>query len=448
MLESATKGRPSSAQTHLKITQNTALLSSPPWWQMFKDTTLNEQISRATSASPSIEQARQRLKAARALAHSTVAGFRPNAGLAGLAQAGTAKGVKDDISRRPVQLNLELGWDVALFGEDKLAQRSADLSAEMAATDLEAAQLAIAAEVASRYMHLRALQQRRLDAAALAELWSKTHRLANAKVRAGLETGMEAEIMGAMPLAAQQEKQRLDNAIADVIQQLAVLQGTTTTDPALSIVGAQPVLSTLAATQRPADGLRLRPDVRRAELAVLQAGVDLGIAQADLYPKLRLSGMIGLGTPVSGSLFGLMGGPSLQLPIFDQGKRQDVVAARRAQLDETIAAYKQTVLVAYEEASSALRAVQTARQNSAQLRAAYQGAVHAQSAADSLLREGLMDASKSTARHIAAIDLHGQWIDSIESEAQAMIVLIKASGGMPPPAQPSPPAFTPQKRSR
>ncbi|WP_456256904.1 hypothetical protein, partial [Campylobacter jejuni] len=82
------------------------------------------------------------------------AGYRPEVGTVALANASTGSRVNNDFTRRPLQLNLEVGWEAALFGQDKQTQRSADLTTEMASEDLAAARLAVAAEIAASYVHL------------------------------------------------------------------------------------------------------------------------------------------------------------------------------------------------------------------------------------------------------------------------------------------------------
>ncbi|ALN71873.1 TolC family protein [Aureimonas sp. AU20] len=405
--------------------------SGKPWWRAFSDPTLDAMLERSARDNPTLEQAARRLEAARALARSAASGFDPSAGLSGLANAGTGKATQDDLFRRPAQLNLEMGWDIALFGQDAKARRTADLGVEMAATDLEAARLAIAAQVASTYTRLRALQRHRRDTDEMIALLTKSQALADTKMRSGLATHAEGDTLRLRVAAASQARQQLETAIADAGQQIATLQGLSVPDPVLWRPAPQPVASAFDIRSRPADLLRRRPDVRRAELAVLQAGADLGMARTDLYPKLHLSGMIGLGTPVAGSLFGLLGGPSVQLPIFDAGRRRDVVAARAAQLEEARASYKQAVLAAYDEASSALRGLDAARENTRRLRASDKLAARSQGSADLLLRAGLSDALGVVASGLARLDLRGQLVDAVADEAEALIRVVKATGGSP-----------------
>lgn len=412
--------------------------SGANWWRAFKDPILDQLLSRTAQGNLTLVQAQQRLIAARALAHSEISSYSPNVGLTGLAQAGTGKSIRNDLNRRPLQLNMEMGWEVALFGEDKLKQQAADQGASMAGEDLEAARLAVMTDTASAYVRLRSLQKKSENARLAIKLLSRGELLATSRARNGLDTGLQVDAQTSRLRAAEVERARLDAAVADVMQQIATLEGNATPDPALAAARPQPQAPAFQTSNHPADLLRRRPDVRRAELAVLQAGAELGLAQADLYPKLHLSGMVGIGTPVSGNIFGLMGGPSLQIPLLDRGKRRDVIAARQALLEDAMAAYRQSVLLAYEEASTALSALQVARQNVVRAQNDLAAAKRAQGAADLLLREGLSDASGSVADHLTVLDKDTELAQALEDDALAQIALIKAMAGESTPVSAAP----------
>ncbi|MFD1747337.1 TolC family protein [Rhizobium helianthi] len=399
------------------------------WWQTLNDPTLNEIVLRVRRGNLTVAQARERLVAASALARSAASAYRPGLSLSGAATASTSKVEAQDISRRPAQINLETGWEISLFGQDGMTRQSADMDAAMAAADLDAASLSVIAEAAKSYVRLRALQQERRDAELRISVQAKASKIANTLSQSGLGTKLAAQLSTDDVLAATEQKRLLDNAIADEIQSIAILQGSREGDVALSAIGPQPSLGRDLAMEVPADLLRRRADVRRAEFAVLKAAAEVGIAKADLYPKLHLSGMIGFGSPVSGSLFGLMGGPSLQLPIFDQGKRRDIVEARAAQLREATSAYRQAVLVAYGEASTALRALHAARQSTARARSDFATASKAQAAAELMSREGLADAAKVLDRQLITVERRKQITEAVAREAEAFIAFVKATGG-------------------
>lgn len=139
--------------------------------------------------------------------------------------------------------------------------------------------------------------------------------------------------------------------------------------------------------------------------------------------------MIGFGSPVSGSLFGVMGGPSLQIPIFDYGKRHDIVEARKAQMREAISAYHQAILIAHGEASAALRALSLARQETLRANAAHATAKKSVAAAELLARQGLSDQSVLAARQINTAETGRILIEAIKEEAEALVAFARATGG-------------------
>ncbi len=407
-------------------------LSTSSWWDGFHDKTLSSLISRAENMNLTIALAGQNLTAARALAHSAMAAYHPDASLSGLANASTGSRIKDDFTRRPVQLNVEASWEIPLFGQDRQTQATADLAVAMAAQDVAAARVAVTAEIAGDYVHLRALQKRRFDTAELISLLERSSKLAGVKEQAGLATSIENESLRAGLDTAKSTLLALDNDIASTRQQIATLLGSANTDPALLRAEPQPVATVGMAEGRPADLLRLRPDVLRAEFAVAQAGAQVGLAKSDLYPKLRLSGTIGIGPRVSSSLLGVLGGPSLQLPIFDYGRRKDVVAAREAEFRQAVLAYRQVVLLAYEESSQALRELNAARANTALLQSRLQRLSKLKASTDILVREGLADTSKSFEGAINLLELRSSLTQSIENEARAAIAFYKATRGVRP----------------
>ncbi|RKD67610.1 NodT family efflux transporter outer membrane factor (OMF) lipoprotein [Rhizobium sp. WW_1] len=413
-----------------------ATFNGTTWWEGFHDKTLSSLVSRAGSSNLTIAQAEQNLLAARALGHSAIAGYRPEVGTVALANASTGSRVNNDFTRRPLQLNLEVGWEAALFGQDKQTQRSADLTTEMASEDLAAARLAVAAEIAASYVHLRALQQRHADTVETIALLQKNSELADVRERVGLSTAIETEPQKSGIETAKSRLADLENEINTSAQQIATLQGSATPAASLLKPQPQPIAPARLMSGRPADLLRSRPDVRRAELAVAQAGAQVGLARSELYPKLRLSGTIGIGAPIDSSLFGASGGPSLQIPIFDLGKRKDVVTASEAKFREAGFAYRQTVLVAYEEASRALREFNAAQRKTAQLKSKLKRVTTVRNGADILVREGLEDRSKSIRGALDVLELRASLTDSIEDEARAFIAFYKATGAAEQAARP------------
>lgn len=394
----------------------------------FGDQRLNLILKQALVSNLSIDQARSRLVAARALANSSISSFVPDANIAGSASAGSEHERQNDLSRRPLQLNLETGWEIPLFRQARNTALSADLVSAMAETDVDAARLAVTAEIAASYVHLRARQHNRRNVEQIASILEKRLRIAKARKANGLAT---TDLVSEATLRlqdAQAKELMLDNAIGTITQELATLQGTAFPDPSLLVIEPQPTVTSKMVRSGPSDVIRSRPDVRRAEFAALQAGAEVGLAQADLYPRLRLSGMIGVGSRVDGSLLGFTGGPSLSMPVFDLGKRRDVVTARQAQFQEALSAYRNAVLLAFEEVSGAARSYEDAATRTALATTQVRAAKSQVARTGTLATEGLTESGAYLESQLSYLEAQNRLVDCVEEQSLALIAFYKAAG--------------------
>ncbi|MFJ0747588.1 TolC family protein, partial [Bordetella bronchiseptica] len=146
----------------------------------------------------------------------------------------------------------------------------------------------------------------------------------------------------------------------------------------------------------PSELARRRPDIRAAEARLHQATARIGLAQADLYPSIRLGARFGYESYESGK-FGDWGsrtwsiGPSLDLPIFDSGRRRSVVTLRELQQQEAAVAYQQTVLRAWHEVDDALSGYRAEQLQYARLREKAESAAQARAWAQARYLGGLTD---------------------------------------------------------
>ncbi|WP_081434062.1 efflux transporter outer membrane subunit [Azorhizobium caulinodans] len=404
------------------------------WWRTFRDPALSRLVDQAMDQNLSVAQARARLTAARAQAAAANTLFLPTAGAGGTAIATTNPSETDDPLRRPLMAGFDMSWDVGLFGLAENANRSATASAAIVAADLESVQISVTAEVARAYIMLRAVQQQHVIARAALEARRKRSDLVQTRIRTGLAAlGEEAE--AALALAeAKAELADLDARAASLRLQIATLLGSATPDPALETAGPQPMPAEGLPASHPADLLRARPDVRAAEQRVLRASAEAGIALSDLYPKLRLVGTIGAGAPFTNSAFGVAGGPVLQIPLLDYGRREANLTARKAQVEEAEAAYRQTVLDAYKEASDALAALSASRKAVTGQKAAVAAAAQTERSARVLSSEGLADRARLWEAETALLDRRRRLVQAQEVEAVALVALYKALGGAAPVA--------------
>lgn len=398
------------------------------WWRRFHDPVLERLVEQARRQNLSIAQARARLVAARGLAEAAPSLFLPTVGGSGQAVAGTSREPIDDPLRRPLMAGFDMSWDAGLFGLAASTSRVADASAAIADDELDAVRIAVTAEVAATYVGLRSAQRQREVTAALVAAQERRAQFARTRARSGLATPGE-DIEGATSLAeARAQLAQLEARETAQRQQIATLLGASVPDADLFAPGSQPVSRDTPASGRPADLVRARPDVRAAEQRVLKAAAEIGIAKADLYPRLRLGGTIGVGGPSVAAPFGLAGGPSIQLPLFDYGRRQAALHARRALLDAALAGYRQTVLAAYQEAATALAHWRAARDGAARQATAIDAQRLSAQRMRVLRREGLAEAARLAEADVGLLLAQRRLASAREAEALALVALYKALG--------------------
>jgi outer membrane protein TolC len=231
-------------------------------------------------------------------------------------------------------------------------------------------------------------------------------------------------------------------------QQMAVLLGESDAGKVTiaSSVGEHDAsqLDAFAVASAPADLLRTRPEIRRAELLILKAAGELGIARADLYPRLALGGSLTYASRVVGhtrladtdSIVTL--GPLIDVPIFDWGRRRAVVSARDAELEAAVAGYREAVLEGVAEAETAMARLEQERRRAGDLERAAAALARSDAAVATLRRVGLAD---DVDRETATVARLRAELDAAAAERErnlAFVALYKALGGAPLPPDGAP----------
>jgi outer membrane protein TolC len=195
-----------------------------------------------------------------------------------------------------------------------------------------------------------------------------------------------------------------------------------------------PVPPSEVAVGAPADLLRRRADVRRAERELAAETARIGVARAELLPRLTLGGSLGVESEGTGDLFerdsGVFGiGPSLRWNLFDGGRLRRLVEARDARARQALVRWERTVLVALEEAENAMTAFVRERSRRLSLVLASTQARRAVALARTQYREGLTDfqAVVDTERTVASLE--DELAQSEAAIATSAIALYKALGG-------------------
>lgn len=399
------------------------------WWRSFGDSALDALVARSLAASPDLEACAARVRSVRAMAREASARLGPRLSLVGAPQQNA------DGRSTYFQSGLSAEWNVPLPQRQSSIAGLAEAELQGALADEQAARATLVAEVARTYFEMRAAerdQQVLLQLSALGEererltrvLW-QAQQLSSADVDAAVSARAQARAAVAEPAAhAAQARARLGVLLGDLRAEL----------PAALTGAAPPPRPELGLTALPADLVRQRPAVRRAEQSVFRAAHATGLARADTQPQISLVGLVGLTTAISGpassSLRGVFSaGPAFSIPLFDGGQREANQQARHAEFDEATALYRKEVLQGVAEAQSALIQLDLERQRVAAALAAESAAQRLASSTDAQVRAGLADGLQRADVHRIALQASRASLEAVLAEQVAYVALFTSFGG-------------------
>lgn len=362
--------------------------SEPPaaFWRAFGDPALDALIAKAMAANGDVQVAQARLAEVRALAGEADANRRPSVGVG--ASAGRGNAIGDPIAN-VVGVQATLNWELDFVGRLDRARESALAQVQAGEAGVDAARRVVGAEVATQYLALRGLQQRLRVAQDSLRVQRKTLRIV--EVRAELGRGTPLDVARARSLFESTEAAvpALQAQIERTVYRLATLSGQGPRAAAAALGETRPLpslpttdLATLPAGT-PQGLLARRPDLRVAERQLAAATAAIGVAQADLYPRISLSGLLGFTSTRVEDLFDSAGrntqlGAALAWTPLDFGRVRARVAASEARAQQALATWELTVANALEETEAALSGYTRSAQQAARLESA---ARHADEAA-------------------------------------------------------------------
>ncbi len=334
------------------------------WWEIFNDPQLNALEEKVNVLNQNIAAAAASFFAARALVkearsqlfprvtiNPAITVQRPSATLSSGKAGGSTSSSTSTFT--DYTLPFDATWEPDLFGRIRNTIKSAAFGAQASAADLENTRLTVQTDVAVDYFQLRgqdALKQL-LDSTVIAFEQSLD------LTRALYETGIDSEEAVAQAETQLEATQAQDAALgvqrAQFEHAIAMLTG----QPASTFsIPIEPLVSSPPAIPLgvPSQLLERRPDIAEAERLVAQANAQIGIARAAYFPTVTLSAAAGLESTSIASWFTWPSrffsvGPAAAETLFDAGLRRATVEQFRAQYDETVANYRQTVLTAFQQ---------------------------------------------------------------------------------------------------
>ncbi|HEV2595812.1 MAG TPA: efflux transporter outer membrane subunit [Sphingomicrobium sp.] len=432
---------PAAAQAPFVEARSAGFVEDAPrndWWRLYNDPVLDDLIRQALAANKDIAVAVANLDVARASLRAARGDRLPQTSV----NAGAEYGRPSGLERLPGQhadsafsAGLNLAYEVDLFGRVRKNIEAARADVRAAEADKDAVRVEVAAETARAYADILSTD-RELDVARrTVALLDQSVALSYKRFEAGRTSGLDLARITALrdqqraripDFAAQLDSAtfRLATLTAHAPSERPVVTGTGS-----SLALAQPIPI--------GDGRMLlarRPDVRAAELRVAAASARVGVATADLYPRITLGGSLAAGATSIASLFtggalGLIAGPLLSWSFPNQDAARAKVAGSEAQGRADLARFDKTVLTALQETETALSRYSNQIRRREALQSAADQAERAARITRAQLREGRAD---SLAVLDAERTLAQAQADLAEADAQlvdAQVDLFKALGG-------------------
>jgi NodT family efflux transporter outer membrane factor (OMF) lipoprotein len=419
------------------------------WWKWLADTELdalqarvlvsNQNLAAATAAYDRARAATEEQRAALfprldlQASHARAGSFgRDTAVIAGGAGGGAANSGSFNSSRR-YSASVGASWEVDVFGRLRASVSQAGALAQASAADLANATLAARGELALNYVQLRATdaQADLLDAAITG--FERALEITNNRYVAGVVGRVdvlqaETQLRTARADAADLARQRaaLEHAIAVLVGESPSTFGLSKTAWAPQVPDVPAVL--------PSELLERRPDIASAERRVAAANAAVGIERSAYFPTLSLTGSAGFTSPTIASLFDIASsvwslGATGLLALLDFGARSARVAQARAAYEQTVAEYRQTVLVAFQQTEDQLSAVRILEQVEKHRAAATAAANEAEQITLNQYVAGVVSYSDVILAQATALNARQASVTATLSRQTAAISLIQAIGG-------------------
>ena len=413
----------------------------PRWWQQFEDPVLDELVRRALAANHDVRIAVARVDQARAFFDDVALDRFPTA------VAGASVDRRDQaipgLSERPrpittYRAGFDAFWEIDVFGRVRSQVRAAAANAEGFEAEVDDVRVSVAAEVARNYFELRGLQQQLAVADRSLLNQRETLRLTQVRRDAGIGEEQDVASAAARVAAIEASVPPIRSAIAQREHHLAVLIGVRPGGLGVDLTPrAYPPLTKALAIGEPGSLLRRRPDVRAAERRLASATGREGVAAAELFPQISISGFLGLLAGRGSGFFTVSDSrawavtPALSWAAFDIGSARARLRGAEGATRESFAEFEQVVLRAIEETENALVNYREEQERLVRLADQARESTRAATIARTRYQAGVVD-------FLALLDAERTQLQAEDAVAQAeagvftsVIAVYKALGGIP-----------------
>ncbi|WDY60142.1 efflux transporter outer membrane subunit [Pseudomonas sp. PSKL.D1] len=408
------------------------------WWKQFDDPVLNQLVQTSLDGNRDLRVAFARLKSARAIRDDAANDQLPV--VTSRVSSDIGKGqipgqTEDRVNSERYDLGLDMAWELDLFGRIQRQIEASDAQADAAQADLQQLQVSLIAELVDAYGQLRGAQLREKIAVANLKTQQESRTITVTLRDAGVGNELDVVRADARLAGVEATVPQLQAEQARARHRIATLLGQR--PDALSVdlsPKALPAIAKALPVGDPGELLRRRPDIRSAERQLAAATANVGVATADLFPRVSLSGFLGF-TAARGSQIGSSAanawalGPSITWAAFDLGSVRARLRGAKADAEGALASYEQQVLLALEESANAFSDYDKTQQRLLSLIRQSEASRKAADLASVRYREGTVD-------YLVLLDAERERLSAEDAQAvgevelyRGIVSIYKALGG-------------------
>ena len=414
------------------------------WWTVFNDPVLNTLVETAYRQNPSLRAAGVRVIEAQARRGIAIGQLFPQQQET-FGQA-TSNEISENRANRGApglisdfddwQVGFDATWELDMWGRFRRSIEATDAELLASVASYDDVLVSLIAEVARNYTLLRTLEGQLAVARDNVAIQQRSFEIADAKFKGGTVTELDSAQAASLLHNTEAQIPSLESSIRQTQNTLCILLGIPPQDLQPMLGGARsiPIPPAEVAVGIPADLLRRRPDIRRAERLLASQSAQIGVAKADLFPRFALFGTISVAAQDFDDLFKSdslenFGGPSFRWAILNYGRIQNNVRVQDARFQALIGDYENTVLQAQGEVENAIAAYLGTQRQVNFLSSSVASAARAVELAEFQYREGAVDYTRVLNSQQFLVTEQDRLVFTQGSVALNLVAMYKALGG-------------------
>jgi NodT family efflux transporter outer membrane factor (OMF) lipoprotein len=415
------------------------------WWGVFGDPVLNQLVGIAQQQNYTLELAGLRVLESRAQLGIASGLQYPQTQFAtgGASRISPSENAgQGDTAFSQYDLGASLAWELDFWGKFRRGIESADAALMASVANYDEAVVLVTAQVVSTYVTIRILEEQLRIAQENLKLQQRSYDIAEVLYRNGQDSELDVQQAKTLLLGTQATVPELETQLGLAQNALNTLLGQANGFVEnLIVAGPIPKVPEQIAVGIPADLLRRRPDVRQAELQAVAQNAQLGVATADLYPSIAITGSLGvasLSREVGGggasNLFNAdsvnyTAGASFTWPVLNYGRIRNNIRVQDARLQQALVAYQQSVLEAAQEVDDAMVSLTGAQAQKAILAEGVTSARRSNDLSMLQYKEGFSGYQRVLDAQKSLFAQQNRYASSQGQAVQSVVQLYKALGG-------------------